>query len=85
MQAADLKRCLDVVVHHLNVGLVHADSSSSKPACLVDGDILQLRTVVPALFKYQQHLLQCKMSLGQQTDANSADNLVKQLTVHNNN
>ena len=54
---ADLKSSFDVIIHHLNVGLVHTDGAAGQTAGLVDGHIVKLRTVVPALLKDQQDLL----------------------------
>lgn len=48
-----LESSLDVVIHHLYVGLVDTDSTPGQAAGLVDGHILQLRAVVPALLKNQ--------------------------------
>ena len=50
---ACLESSLDVIIHHLYVGLVDTDSTPSQAAGLVDRHVLQLRAVVPALLKNQ--------------------------------
>jgi len=55
---ACLESSLDVIIHHLYVGLVYTDSTPGQAAGLVDRHILQLRAVVPALLKNQKDFLQ---------------------------
>lgn len=50
---ACLESSFDVFIHHLYVGLIDTDSTPGQAAGLVDGHILQLRAVVPALLKNQ--------------------------------
>ena len=55
---ACLESSFDVIIHHLYVGLVDTDSAPGQAAGLVDGHILQLRAIVPALLKNQKDFLQ---------------------------
>ena len=52
-----LECSLDVIIHHLYVGLVDADGTPGQSTSLVDGHILQLRAVIPTLLQNQQYLL----------------------------
>ena len=50
---ADLECSFDVIIHHLDVGLVHTDGTAGQATGLVDGRIVQLWAVVPALLQDQ--------------------------------
>ena len=81
--SACLECSLDVIIHHFDVGLAHADGTPGQAADLVDGHILQLGAVVPALLQDQQHLLQqarCRLTPGVSL-LHSKKNLVNRLAM----
>mmetsp|Transcript_32191 Transcript_32191/g.80608 ORF Transcript_32191/g.80608 Transcript_32191/m.80608 type:complete len:418 (+) Transcript_32191:742-1995(+) len=52
-----LKCLLDIVVHHLNVGLVHAQRAAREARGLVDGHVVDLGVRFPVVVQDEQQLL----------------------------
>mmetsp|Transcript_12461 Transcript_12461/g.34990 ORF Transcript_12461/g.34990 Transcript_12461/m.34990 type:complete len:271 (-) Transcript_12461:593-1405(-) len=52
-----LKRHLDVVVHHLDIRLIHTESASGQTRGLVNGNVVNFRVCLPVVVQDKQQLL----------------------------
>ena len=48
-RVVDIDGLADLVVHCVDVGLVHSHALLGQGRCIVDGDVMELRVVLPVL------------------------------------